>query len=274
MSFVLFTKKTAVTGRAIRDAFGFRGSYKAPDKKENVLIRWGSSARVAKKPGRVLNSRNAIERATNKLLSLEIMRNNHVRVPDWLPYGHNTPIPTNFFPLLGRTTNHMGGTDIVFCLQRQDLNRAIAAGANIDFVTRYIPVAREFRVHVFNGEVLKISEKILSDETKFKFPWIRNFDNGYTFHNLKQIPNAVRQEVEDQGIRAVQALGLDFGAADVILGDDANGYVLEVNTGPSLSDASLNTYIAKFAEVLEIPEDTINWPEAEEVAEEELEELI
>jgi hypothetical protein len=137
----------------------------------------------------------------------------------------------------------------------------IVRAGNPDFYSKYIPTSREFRVHAFRGEVLKISEKLLTDQEKFEVPWIRNFDNGYTFRQVRDLRGFLRTRVEDAGKNAVDALGLDFGAVDVILGDDGEVYVLEVNTGPGLADASLEVYAKKFAELLGIPEDRLNWPE-------------
>ena len=61
----------------------------------------------------------------------------------------------------------------------------------------------------------------------------------------------VLKEQEQLAIKAVRALGLDFGAVDLILADDTKSYVLEVNTGPALETASnLDLYIQAFKRVI------------------------
>jgi len=132
---------------------------------------------------------------------------------------------------------------------------------NVDFFTSYVPTAREFRVHAFQGDILKISEKILTNEEQFQHPWVRNFENGFTFRNVNNLQPRVQQRIEAAGQEAVEALGLDFGAVDVLLGDDHNVYVLEVNTGPGLADNSLELYVLRFANILGISEDRLRWPE-------------
>lgn len=253
---ILYTNSTSVTGRALKEILGIQGSTNPGDARVDTLIRWGSATRSPKKPRRIINKRTAVEVASNKLTAFDRLIEGHVRIPPIFKpeqINHHTP-----FPLLARRARGQGGKDIVLCMQRSDIPRM----NNVSFYSHYIPTAREFRVHVFQGEVLKISEKILTDEEKFKVPWIRNFDNGYTFRQMRNdLPAYLKARVRDTGIHAVEAMGLDFGAADVILGDDGEVYVLEINTGPGLSDNSLEVYARKFAELLEIPENRLNWPE-------------
>jgi len=106
-----------------------------------------------------------------------------------------------------------------------------------------------------------LSEKVLTEAEEINMPWVRNFENGHTFRNIRNLTPRVQRRIEDAGVSAVEILGLDFGAADVLLGDDENTYVLEVNTGPGLADNSLEVYVQKFAELLEIPEDRLHWPD-------------
>lgn len=271
MSRILYSRATCATGQQLRDILGIKGSMEAPTTKEDVLIRWGSSKRIKKIPGRTINKRNAVERAADKLLSLSIMQDAHVPVPK-VYVGNDALNASKSEVLLGRRVNHTQGRDIILCLQREDVKRALALpnDERPAFFTSYIPTSREFRVHVFEKEVLKISEKILTDEDKFQVSWIRNFENGYTFRNVRDIGDTVLNNISQAAIAAIEALGLDFGAVDIVLSDDGFWYVLEVNTGPSLGDNSLEVYVTKFAEILGVQP---NWPDLEDPDEAELEEL-
>jgi len=253
---ILYSRATSATGRLLGNVLGIRGAATHPDgERSDTLIRWGSSARVARRPRTVINRRQSIEAATDKLGSLLLLQQEHVRIPTIYRRGE-VPNDVGIYPLLGRQRTHRQGADIVLCMQRLDLEHSGA-----EFYTKYIPTAREFRVHVFQGDILKISEKRLTNREEFQVPWIRNLENGYTFRNVADIRDRIIQQIEAAGKDAVEALRLDFGAVDVLLGDDGNVYVLEVNTGPSLGDNSLVAYVTKFAELLEIPEDSLNWPE-------------
>lgn len=99
---------------------------------------------------------------------------------------------------------------------------------------------REFRVHVMDGKVFCIDEKRPRD-TSIRVedrPEIKNMDSGFKFRRpMKSYP----PEVESESIKAVEALGLDFGAADVGLNDEGV-WIYEVNTAPSLRTKTRKLY--------------------------------
>ena len=169
--------------------------------------------------------------------------------------------------MLGRNVNHMAGRDIVLCMQKADVHRAMEHNLS-DFFVGYIPTARELRVHVFGDDVLKMSEKVLTNLEMFRHPWVRNFDNGYTFRNPRPMTDLLKTNVSAQAIGAVQALGLVHGAVDVIVGDNSQAYALEVNTGPSLGDNTLEVYARKFGEELGITPDIPEVPNEDQDFEE------
>lgn len=75
-------------------------------------------------------------------------------------------------------------------------------------------------------------------------PYMRNDDHNHTYRNPRKV---LTPEQSETAIKAVQSLGLDFGAVDMVIGDDGNAYVLEVNTGPSLQvETGLEAYTNKF----------------------------
>ena len=78
--------------------------------------------------------------------------------------------------------------------------------------------------------------------------YIKNVSNGYVFKTPKRGLNGSRHRA---AIGAVSALGLDFGAVDLIV--DANGkeYVLEVNTAPALSPMRVEKYVQALRPMLE-----------------------
>lgn len=53
-------------------------------------------------------------------------------------------------------------------------------------------------------------------------------------------------------VLAVNCLGLDFGAVDLLIGDDRETYILEVNTAPSCSPLTATEYIMAFKNMLGI----------------------
>ena len=107
---------------------------------------------------------------------------------------------------------------------------------------QYIKKAVEYRVHVFDGRVIDVQEKrkrreVENDEVDYR---VRNSENGWVYcRDNVHSPSAVREAA----IMAVDALCLDFGAADVGWNEHSQtACVYEVNTAPGLEGTTLDYY--------------------------------
>lgn len=115
----------------------------------------------------------------------------------------------------------------------------------------YVPKKQEYRVHVCGGEAVDVQRKarrkdVEDDAINWK---IRNHDNGFIF--ARNEGDVVPPDVITQAVRGVSALGLAFGAVDVIFNEkEQKAYVLEVNTAPGLSGATLDGYVKRFQDYL------------------------
>jgi hypothetical protein len=111
--------------------------------------------------------------------------------------------------------------------------------------TAYIPKKAEYRVHVFNGEVIDIQQKRkkrgFEEERDTR---IRNLHNGYVYTRENIIPP------DNLGVlatAAVAACNYQYGAVDVIYNEKQNQcFVLEVNSRPGL----MGTTVDKYSEAL------------------------
>lgn len=114
---------------------------------------------------------------------------------------------------------------------------------------QYIKKEREYRLHVFRDEVFFVQRKaraldVPDDEVNWK---VRNHANGFIYANQNIELPAIAHHM---AIEAIQALGLDFGAVDMIYNARQNKfYVLEINTAPGLSGTTLDKYVEKFKEL-------------------------
>lgn len=244
MNYILYAAESSVTGKALLDAMkeqgvAIRGGSKVPDGALDTLIRWGSMAKVPTKPKRVVNRLDAIQQASNKREALKIMKAAGINVPLVLTPSEVKP---EHLPVLGRKDKHVGANDIILCMQQRDVERAKAVGCT--HFSQYIPTKAEYRAHVFGDTIIKISQKILTDEAAATQPWIRNLSAGYTF---RQPETRLTGAARGMAIDAVHSLGLTFGAVDIIIGDNDQPYILEVNTAPGLqTDTSLDAYLEQF----------------------------
>ena len=119
---------------------------------------------------------------------------------------------------------------------------------NARLYTLYKKKKHEFRLHVINGRVIDVQRKGLSQEFRGRedINWkVRNLQNGFIYAR-NDVDIADRAKI--YAIQAVSALGLDFGAVDMIYSsEDRCYYVLEVNTAPGLSGTTLENYRQAFA---------------------------
>lgn len=109
---------------------------------------------------------------------------------------------------------------------------------------KYVPKLLEYRLHVFCGEVILIQQKRKKRDTGVEgdLALIRNHANGWVFavEDVNFPTPEIKEDARQTAIRAVQCLGLDFGAVDLVLAKKTNSpIVLEVNTAPGIESPTL-----------------------------------
>lgn len=186
----------------------------------------------------VLNKPGPVGRAGNKLLAFQAMKEGGVQVPeftnDWEVSRHWEGKVVTRYKLHGHS-----GDGIVIIDTEED---TVLSHGRAPLYVKYIKKAKEFRVHVFNGKVIDVQQKrkrteVPSEEVNYQ---VRNHANGWVYCR-DDISHD--ESVLDSAIAAVNVLGLDFGAVDIIWNSHYNkGYVLEVNTAPGLEGTSVKLY--------------------------------
>lgn len=273
--FFLYHRSTSPTGRLIAKALGIPYGHLGPGQTDRrvrrirsslipatSIIRWGSQQELPSgcRPLRTLNSVAALSTSSNKLLTLEKLRDSGVSTcPFSVPsrsaasetgFSHSLTLPLSELErlrehsgvILGRSLHGTKGRDI-----RVFHEGEIPWGC--EFYSAYIPNTREYRVHIFQGEVIRVQGKYLDFPEQHTNPYIKNHGQGFRFRTPEYNLN---QDRLDAAVRAVEALGLDFGAVDLLKGEDGQTYVLEVNTAPACSPLTARAYIGRFAEWLGI----------------------
>lgn len=248
--FFAYHSRSRPTGEILARALGIPAGEPLGWEQDHLsLIRWGSRAGTDAGRERVLNPRSSIARASNKLESLHLLRDRGIPVPDF-DTNPEALLERSNYPILGRRLQHARGTDIVLCLQRRDYRRRPR-----DYYVAYIPTNREYRLHVAGGEVIRVQGKYL-DVGEDYVPWLRNYATGHRFRAPRRRLHNARL---NDAVGAVEALGLDFGAVDLIVADDGSHYVLEVNTSPSCSPLTGAAYVNAFARMLDLDAGRINF---------------
>lgn len=209
-----------------------------PVKKRNeVIINWGhSNPRFDTSLVTIINQPTAVKLASNKLTAFKRFAEAGVNTVKFTTsYDEAVQWINDGFRVFARfILNGSSGRGIVVAENVESLPR------NAPLYTRYFKKKKEFRVHIFNGEIIDYAEKRARlDKGPTFSPYIRSHDHGWIFarDGITEI-----QSVKDEALKAVAALGLDFGAVDVVW-SDRKTLVLEVNTAPGLTGTTLTRYI-------------------------------
>lgn len=218
--------------RALRVKRIIPGGRYVPGNRTTVL-NWGNS-NPHFSHARMLNKPSAVKIASNKLSSFQVLKNAGVSVPDFTT-DKNVAMEwqeDDYRVVVRHKLQAHSGQGIQICQPEESLPYA-------PLYTKYTKKDKEFRVHVFGGRVIDWSEKCRRSGAEPTNNLIRNHANGWVFcREGKYLPDFA----SGLSVRAVQALGLDFGAVDVIVRGD-RAYILEVNTAPGIEGTTLNAYV-------------------------------
>ena len=203
-------------------------------KNNDLILNWGNS----KEPNNwiweenfVLNKPENIAKAVDKLATFMLLQANNISIPEWTTYKNEAELWKG--SIVCRTIlNGFGGAGISL----------LTANTLIDcpLYVKYKKKRHEYRVHVFNNEVIDVSWKRKKVGAEKINTFIRNYDNGWVYCRDDLLePIGLR----DIALAAISTLCLNFGAVDIIWNEKENKcYVLEVNTAPGLVGTTLEAY--------------------------------
>lgn len=204
----------------------------------DFIINWGSSISPSWQANK-LNSVESVSNSTNKYKTFVKLLEHTVPTvtysidkevaQSWVEEGNKVFCRT----LL---TGH-SGKGIIIASTAEEL-------VDAPLYTLAFPKTNEYRVHVWNGEVLDVQEKLKREGTGRRRDYdVWNHGNDFIFARLHVEPTP---ELITHSIKAVQALDLDFGAVDIGYNRRTNTYaVFEVNTAPGLTGTTLDKYVER-----------------------------
>lgn len=141
--------------------------------------------------------------------------------------GLTPPAPQNIGEWVARTNNHMGGHDL------------LNPPTNGDFFVKKENITEEYRLHIFNGKSIRAGVKKRREGAN-AHAWVRSYDGGWNicYEGFKS-----KKGMREIAIKAVEALGLQFGAVDLGKKADGTYIVLEVNRAPGLEGGTVTSYV-------------------------------
>ncbi|MGL4249279.1 MAG: ATP-grasp domain-containing protein, partial [Aeromonas sp.] len=212
------------------------------------VLNWGSSAALPNNLAtvteqRLINSPAAVSLSTNKIRCLETLQ--AAGVPT-VEFTTDRQTAQGWFVdgqiVYARTVlQGHSGEGIVVCAR--DTVGAENSLIQAPLYTKGITgPRREFRVHVFGGVITNVQLKRRRNgyqEMANYSETIRNFHTGWVYAASSVFPNPASLQA---ALNAVSALGLTFGAVDVITNQE-NAWVLEVNTAPGMEGSNATAFV-------------------------------
>jgi D-alanine-D-alanine ligase len=183
--------------------------------------------------------------AFDKFLTKEKFRAHNVVTPEWevIEVGRRPKIPV---PLVVKPPCQGSTVGVVIVKNESEFDAAIKEAGKYDrklLVEKFVS-GRELTIGILGDQALPILEIIpkggFYDFTN-KYPFLNPQAGGGAEHVCPaQIDEKKTAEIQELALRAFRALGLRvYGRVDVILSDSGEPFVLEVNTIPGMTEASL-----------------------------------
>jgi D-alanine-D-alanine ligase len=188
---------------------------------------------------------SASEIAWDKIRTKEKFQEHGVATPAWevIHAGQKPTIPV---PLVVKPAREGSTVGIVIVKTREQLEPAIAEASKYDrelLIEKFVS-GRELTIGILGDQALPIIEIIPKGgfyDFNNKYPFLNPQAGGGAKHVCPANIDAEKtNEVQQLALRAFRAAGLQvYGRVDVILPDNEPATVLEVNTIPGMTEASL-----------------------------------
>lgn len=199
-------------------------------------IRYGSHV---ESPGECLNSLESVKLASDKVKALYAFECAGVPSPrrwfaDNIAGGGETAL------IWRKNARHSANDNpyIVRANETTDRGRQLL----YDYCLEFIDKRNEYRATSLLGRAIRLQKKVPKEGCTPDMD-VRSNSRGW---QLKDVEFTQSGRVSGLGIAAIGALGLDFGAADIIESLDGVLYVIEVNTAPGLTGRGIRRYSRHF----------------------------
>jgi glutathione synthase/RimK-type ligase-like ATP-grasp enzyme len=126
------------------------------------------------------------------------------------------------------------------------------------YFEEYQNLAREYRLHVTEDGCFYACRKMIKGDTPEDQRWFRNDSNCTWFLEDNEGFNKPSNwsEIEAECVKALKAVGLDFGACDVRVSSNTQEdgthkfSIIEINSAPSFGEITAQKYIEMLPELL------------------------
>lgn len=233
------------------------------------VVRFGSTTElddtVARGGSRVeINTTEAVKNSASKLRMKTKFTEAEVKTADW---WKAKDLPQNLeelpYPLIGKNifgSRGMGNT----LLNNVDELKAWLKGKSLDnyIIEKYYNYVREYRLHVSKNGCFYTCRKMLKRDAPEDNKFQRHDDNCVWI--VEENPSFDKpvnwNSVVAESVKALQAVGLDFGAIDLRIQSAKNNkgiprenpdfIIVEINSAPSMGDITYQKYLEELPKLI------------------------
>ena len=185
------------------------------------------------------------ESAFDKIRTKEKFRKHGVPTPQW-EVIHSGERPTISLPMVVKPAREGSTVGVVIVKNENALESAISEASKYDrelLIEKFVS-GRELTIGILGDQALPIIEIVPKGgfyDFNNKYPFLNPQAGGGAEHVCPaNIDAGKTKEIQQLALRAFQAADLHvYGRVDVILSDGGEAFVLEINTIPGMTEASL-----------------------------------
>jgi len=207
-----------------------------------------------------INTVNAVQNSRNKLRMKKCFAEANVKQAEWwdsyqaLAHDENK-LP---YPIVAKKIVGFKGIGMQLLQNKTELEEFIEKEKNLNsyFFEKFYNYAREYRLHVGNGEVFMVWRKLRTADAEQR--WFFNNSNCNWVgedHKLFHKPKNWK-EIENAAINAMKSTGLLLGAADIRVQSGESDksvsdfIVCEVNSAPALGEHGIEVYKKQISKII------------------------
>ena len=238
-----------------------------------VIVRFGSQTETTKYKNikYEVNTVDSINNSSSKVLMKTKFTEHGVKTAEWISKCSADEL-LKFFtdlngqPMVCKKINSSRGRGMVKIDNEEELKNFISNNNLSHFIyERYYNYNREYRLHVSQDGCFYACRKVIKSDVPKEQRWFRNDSNSNWVREDGSNPELFGkpvnwEEIVAESVKALNAVGLDFGACDVRvqsssdsknrLRDSCKFIIVEINSAPSFGDLTREYYISEIPKII------------------------
>lgn len=232
-------------------------------------IRFGSST-IVRDVDVEINTVEAISNSSSKARMKECFRRDSVRTA--IAFLFTAGIAVRFdsnqrisyedlpYPLIAKPINGSRGNGIFLIKDVSELRSFLTNKEPSHYlVEKYYNFSREYRLHISKNGCFYTNRKMVKNETPENERFVRNDKNCVWILETNPLFDKPSnwEEIENESIKALNAVGLDVGAVDVRTQSPKNTsdkyvdfIIVEINSAPSFGEGTTEKYLEELPKLL------------------------